>query len=67
MPQILPHDEITEDIKSLNSKQRKVFNVVHKWAKKYENVMDIIYNAVSKLLLYHCKDPHIKTNRGLTD
>ena len=31
--QILPNDEIAEGINSLNSKQRKVFNVVHTWAK----------------------------------
>ena len=35
MPQILPDDEIAKDINSLNSKQRKVFNVVHAWAKNY--------------------------------
>ena len=32
MPQILPDDE---SINSLNSKQREVFNVVHRWAKNY--------------------------------
>ena len=35
MPQILPDDEITGGINSLNSKQREVFNVVHKSGKKY--------------------------------
>ena len=29
----MPEDEIAEGINSLNSKQREVFNVVHKWAK----------------------------------
>ena len=31
MPQMLPGDEIIESLSSLNSKQREVFNVVHKW------------------------------------
>ena len=35
MPQILADNEIAEDINSLNSKQREVFNVIHKWAKEY--------------------------------
>ena len=35
MPQILPDNEIAKDINSLNSKQMKVFNVVHTWAKDY--------------------------------
>ena len=35
MPQILPDDEIAGGINSLNSKQRKVFNVIHKWTKEY--------------------------------
>ena len=30
MPQILPDNEIAEGINSLNSKEREVFNVVHK-------------------------------------
>ena len=29
MPQILPANEIPEGIKSLNSKQREIFNVAH--------------------------------------
>ena len=35
MPQILPDDKIANGINSLNSKQREVFNVVHKWTKNY--------------------------------
>ena len=35
MPKILPDDEITGGINSLNSNQREVFNVVHKWVKEY--------------------------------
>ena len=39
MPKIFPHDKIAEGINSLNSKQRKVFNMVfkslYKWAKDY--------------------------------
>ena len=35
MLQILPDDQITKDINSLNQKQREVFNVVHTWAKDY--------------------------------
>ena len=30
LPQILPDNEIAEGINSLNSKEREVFNVVHK-------------------------------------
>ena len=30
MSQILPDDEIEKDINPLNSKQREVFNMVHK-------------------------------------
>ena len=33
MPPILPDSEIAKGVNSLNSKQREVFNVVHKWAK----------------------------------
>ena len=33
MSQILPDDEIPKGINSLNSKQRKVFNVLHTWVK----------------------------------
>ena len=32
---ILPDDEIAGSINSLNSKQREVFNVIHKWTKEY--------------------------------
>ena len=35
MLQILPDNEIAKGIKSLNSKQREVFNVVYTWAKDY--------------------------------
>ena len=35
MSQILPGDEITEDINSLNSKKQEVFKVVHTWDKDY--------------------------------
>ena len=35
MPKIWSEDEILENINSLNSKQRDVFNVVHNWAKDY--------------------------------
>ena len=35
MPQILPDNEILKCGNSLNSKQREVSNVVHKWAKNY--------------------------------
>ena len=80
MPKISTDDEIARGINSLNSKQREVFNVVHKWAKEYvkcnghnvetiqiflsgdgdtgkSHLVKIIYNAISKTLLYHCKDP----------
>ena len=80
MPKISTDDEIAKGINSLNSKQREVFNVVHKWAKEYvkcnghnvetiqiflsgdgdtgkSHLVKIIYNAISKTLLYHCKDP----------
>ena len=78
MLQILPDDQITKDINSLNQKQREVFNVVHTWAKDYElyaghdvvpmhiflsgsrwtgkfYFLKVMYNAISKILLYHCK------------
>ena len=35
MPQILPPDEITKSINSLNSMHTEVFDVVHTWAKNY--------------------------------
>ena len=35
MPQVIPDDEIEKIVNSLNSKQEKVFIVVHKWAKNY--------------------------------
>ena len=35
MLQILPDDKITKGMNSLNSKQRKIFNVVQTWAKDY--------------------------------
>ena len=35
MPHILPDGEIAKGINLLNSEQRKVFNVVHTWAKSY--------------------------------
>ena len=35
MPKILLDNEIAEGINSLNSKQREVFNAVHKWGKEY--------------------------------
>ena len=80
MPQILPDGEIAKGVNSLNSKQREVFNVVHKWAKDYvkcnghnvepvyicisgsggtgkSHLVKVIYNAISRTLLYHCKDP----------
>ena len=44
LPQILPDDEISEGINSLNLKQRKVFNVLHKWVESMLNVMDIMLN-----------------------
>ena len=80
MLQILPDGEIAKGIHSLNSKQMKVFNMIHKWSKdcvkcngnnvepgyiflsgsrdtdKY-HLVKVIYNAMSKTLLYHCKDP----------
>ena len=34
-PQVLPDGEFANGVNSLNSKQRKVFNVVHKWDKDY--------------------------------
>ena len=80
MPQIVPDGEIAKGVNSLNSKRRKVFNVVHKWAKDYakckghnfesvdiflsgsggtgkSHLVKVIYNAISKTLLYHRKDP----------
>ena len=80
VPQILPVGEIAKGVNSLNSKQSKVFNVVHKWAKDYvkcnghnvelvyiflsgsggtgkSHLVKVIYNAISKTLLYHFKDP----------
>ena len=33
MPQILGDDKIAEDINYLNSKQKKEFSEVHRWAK----------------------------------
>ena len=44
LPQILPDDEISEGINSLNLKQREVFNVLHKWVESMLNVMDIMLN-----------------------
>ena len=38
---VLPDDEITEDVNSLDSKQREVSNVVHPWARCY-----IKYNGI---------------------
>ena len=35
MLQVLPDNEIAEGINSVNSKQKEVFNVVHKWVKEY--------------------------------
>ena len=35
MPKLLPDDQIAEGINPLNSNQREVFNVFHKWAKDY--------------------------------
>ena len=35
MPKILPHAQIAEGTSSLNSKQRKAFNITNKWAKDY--------------------------------
>ena len=80
MPQVLPDDEISKGINSLNSKQREVFNVVHTWAKNFgkcdghdvepvyiflsgsggtgkSHLVKVIYNIISKTLLYRCKDP----------
>ena len=80
MPKISTDDEIAKGINSLNSKQREVFNLVHKWAKEHvkcnghnvekihifrsgdedigkSHLVKVIYNAISKTLLYHCKDP----------
>ena len=80
MQQILSDGEITKGVNSLNSKQKEVFNVVHKWAKDYvkcighnvepvyiflsgsvgtgkSHLVKVIYNTISKTLLYHCKDP----------
>ena len=79
MPQVLPDDEIAKGISSLNSKESKIFNVVHTWAKnfvKYDghgvepvhiflsgsggtgksHLVKVIYSAISKTLLYHCRD-----------
>ena len=33
MPQIFPDGEIAKDTISINSKQRKIFNVIHTWDK----------------------------------
>ena len=35
MSKILADDELAEGINSLNSKQKEVFSVVHKWSKDY--------------------------------
>ena len=77
MPTILTDDDITEGIISWNSKQKEVFNAVHKWSRKYNgdyvepvhiflsdsggtgksHLVKVIYKAISKTLLYYCKDP----------
>ena len=80
MLQILPDGEIAKGIYPLNSKQMKVFNMIHKWSKDYvkcngnnvepgyiflsgsrdtdkSHLVKVIYNAMSKTLLCHCKDP----------
>ena len=44
IPKILPDDDIAKSIKSLNSKQREVFNVNHTWAKDNVNMMGMILN-----------------------
>ena len=77
-PQVLLDDENAKGINSLNSEQRKVFNVAHTWAKDYVKydehdvepmqiflsgiggtstsyLVKLIYNTVSKTLLYHFK------------
>ena len=35
IPKIAPGDEITANIRSLNKKQRMVFDVLHQWARNY--------------------------------
>ena len=69
MPQILPDDEITEGINFLNSKLKQFFNVVHTYKSHIHvffsgsggtgksHLVKPIYNAISKTMLYHCKDP----------
>ena len=80
MPKILRDDEIAEGINFLKSKQREIFNIVHKWAKDFvkcngynvepqrlflsisestdkSHLVKVIYNTMSKILFYHCKDP----------
>ena len=69
MPQILPDDEITEGINFLNSKLKQFFNVVHTYKSHIyiffsgsggtgkSHLVKPIYNAISKTMLYHCKDP----------
>ena len=45
MPKILPGDETAKGINSLNSKQMKVFNVVHTWAEDYVKYNGIMLNT----------------------
>ena len=35
MPPLLSDDSISENIKTLNTKQRHIFNIVYKWAKDF--------------------------------
>ena len=44
MPQILGDDKIAEDINYLNSKQKKEFSEVHRWAKDCISVIGIMLN-----------------------
>ena len=84
MPEIPPGNEIAGSIRSLNEKQRVVFNLVHKSSRNFikslstkiiftvdtirillsgsggtgkSYLIKTIYQAVSKKLLYHAKDP----------
>ena len=34
-PSVLPDTDINENVRSLNSQQREVFEIIHKWAKQY--------------------------------
>ena len=82
MPKILTDDKIAANIRSLNKKQRIVFDVLHQWARNYvknvssnkkinpvhvflscsggkgkSHLVKTKYQAISKELLYHSKEP----------